>query len=560
MKHSTSLISCVWLILAGFASAGDEPPTPQGRVQSQPFQFRDAGDEAGLFPNLAGVRAHGAAWGDVDGSGWPSLFVNTFHDNGSKPAQLFRNDHGKFRLDGQEHLRTSGAGSGALFVDLTNNGRLDLYVSNCAIERNELRRIPNSLFRNDGDGHFSDVSKESGAIPPLYSGRGLSAIDADGDGLLDLLLCERYYGPVSTGPILLKNLGQYKFQNVSQQAGLPKELSGLGVAAADLNGDGWTDFFLTEGSGNHRLYLNDGAGKFEEAVDCRDVFRWSNLGRSDTPAGVSIADVNGDGLPDIVIGHHIGTAWSNPTPVRLYLHRGIKSGQPRFEQITEAAGLFPLPILAPHVEIQDFDNDGLPDIYVSVVKYKDGQTYPLIFKNLGVKNGLPHFRADSWSVNDSPNATELGLKKTTRILAELIKNKTLMYMAPGPSCDFDRDGRLDLLLPNWFIVDRSLLLRNETAGGNWLDIRVEGNRGVNRMGIGSKVRIFTAGKLGEQTALLGYREVAAGYGYCSGQEAVAHFGLSSAKVVDIEVALPHGKGSFSAKGIKVNQRIVLKQP
>src|SRR6266446_1101463 len=102
-------------------------PAPAVKV---PFVFRDAGDSTGLFPHLGGIRGHGAAWGDVDGSGYPALFVNSFHDNGSKAAMFFTNKKGKFTLDGQVQLRTSGAGSGALFVDLTNSGRLDLYVSN----------------------------------------------------------------------------------------------------------------------------------------------------------------------------------------------------------------------------------------------------------------------------------------------------------------------------------------------------------------------------------------------------------------------------------------------
>src|SRR5438445_1371815 len=158
------------VVLIAYILLGIGAAQSQGQPAAKSsFVFRDAGDDAGLFPNLAGIRGHGAAWGDVDGSGFPSLFVNSFHDNGSKAAMFFRNDKGKFRLDDQEHLRTSGAGSGALFVDLTNNGRLDLYVSNCAIDnKKEVRRIPSSLFRNDGGGKYTDVSKDSGAILPLY--------------------------------------------------------------------------------------------------------------------------------------------------------------------------------------------------------------------------------------------------------------------------------------------------------------------------------------------------------------------------------------------------------
>jgi len=131
-------------------------------------------------------------------------------------------------------------------------------------------------------------------------------------------------------------------------------------------------------------------------------------------------------------------------------------------------------------------------------------------------------------------------------------------MAAGPSADFDRDGKLDLFLANWWLESRSLLLRNETPGGNWLDLRVEGANGINRMGIGARVAIYPAGKLGEAAALLGSREIGIGYGYCSGQEAVAHFGLGQEKSVDVEVTLPHGKGKLTRKGVTANQRLTIK--
>jgi hypothetical protein len=82
-----------------------------------------------------------------------------------------------------------------------------------------------------------------------------------------------------------------------------------------------------------------------------------------------------------------------------------------------------------------------------------------------------------------------------------------------------------------------MLLHNETKGGNWLRVQVEGTRGVNRMGIGSRVNLYAEGKLGEAAALLGCREIATGYGYASGQPAYAHFGLGPAQKVDVEVIL-----------------------
>src|SRR5687768_3639355 len=66
------------------------------------FAFRDAGDEAGLFPHVAGIQGHGAAWGDVDGDGFLDLYTGTFHKEGAKPNLFFRNANGRFRLDAQK--------------------------------------------------------------------------------------------------------------------------------------------------------------------------------------------------------------------------------------------------------------------------------------------------------------------------------------------------------------------------------------------------------------------------------------------------------------------------
>lgn len=546
-----------WLLLGAalvvLGAGGDA-----GRAADYPFVFKDVGDEAGIFPHLSGIRGHAAAWGDVDGDGWPDLFVGTFHNAGSKTGVFLRNEGGKFRHDAQEHLRTSGIGSGALFVDLANRGRPDLYVSHCAHGGEGVLAVPSLLFRNEGGGKFTDVSGESGACPPGYSGRGLAALDFDGDGLLDLVTCEQYYSPkVKTGPALYHNKGHYRFEDVAVAAGLPVGLGGLGVAAADVNADGWPDIFLTHGGGAHRLLLNDGTGKFREAPGAREVFRWEVSREDDPPAGVCIADVNRDGLPDVVIGHHFKSPWTTPAPIRLYLNRGVTGGVPKFEDVTEAAGLTPLAMKAPHVEIQDFDNDGWPDIYVSIVKFRDGEPCPVIYKNLGVEEGVPRFREDAWAVNDFPTPEDKAIKRSGPLFDKILVEKKIIYMAAGPSADFDRDGKLDLFLANWWVESRSLLLRNETPGGNWLAIRVGGKDGVNAMGLGSRVDVYPAGRLGEASALLGSREIGIGYGYCSGQEAVAHFGLGKEGVVDVEVSRPHGRGKLTRKGVKANQMLAV---
>jgi len=241
------------------------------------------------------------------------------------------------------------------------------------------------------------------------------------------------------------------------------------------------------------------------------------------------------------------------------LNQGVKDGEPVFVEVTESAGLVPLAMKAPHVELQDFDNDGLIDIYASMVTFADGRPHPVIFRNLGISGGLPKFQADALTVNDYPTEGDKAEKATGKFFDKMIAEGKVIYMAPGPSADFNRDGKLDLFLGNWWPESRSLLLKNETAGGNWLEVQVQGGRGVNRQGIGSRVCIYEPGKLGQAEALIGCREIAVGFGYCSGQEPIAHFGLGKLEVCDIEVRLPHGRGKLTKSNVAAGQRLTLTQ-
>jgi hypothetical protein len=532
-----------------------------------PFAFRDVGEEAGLFPHADGIRGHGAAWGDADGDGFADLYVATFHTGGGKSNLFFRNAGGKFRLDPQEGLRLSTRATGVVFADLDNDGDLDLYVA--SMPANADSKLANreghplrgcALFHNEGKARFTDVSAGNGACPAAFGGRSAAVLDFDGDGLLDLLVGEDpvagYNGSPTSSSRLFRNTGSLQFEDASRAAGLPEGVPGLGVAAADVNGDGWPDLFLAAHRGGNVLLLNDGRGKFREGS--RQAFAWKDAGGDNMIAGVCIADVNCDGLPDIVIGQHYDHPWRDPVPIRLYLNRGVNDGVPAFEDVTEKVGVRPLGMKAPHVEVQDFDNDGRPDISASVVKFAGGKPYPVIFRNLGAEDGLPRFRDDAWAVNDFPTADDRAVGRSAKLFEKVLKEKKVFYSAPGPSADFDNDGRLDLFLASWWPEARSLLLKNETPGGNWLRVRVEAAGGVNRMGIGSTVRVYPAGKHGDAAALLGVREIASGYGYASGQPAEAHFGLGGADSVDVQVVFPHGKGSLTRKGIRANQTISVK--
>jgi enediyne biosynthesis protein E4 len=182
----------------------------------------------------------------------------------------------------------------------------------------------------------------------------------------------------------------------------------------------------------------------------------------------------------------------------------------------------------------------------------------VIFRNLGVEGRLPRFKVSGLDVNDFPTRQDRLDGNVGPFFERMQREGKIVYMAPGPTCDYDRDGRLDLFLPNWWVKSRSLLLHNETKGGNWLQVKVQGSRGVNRDGVGAMVRLYPAGSKGDRRVLLGAREIAVGQGYASGQEALAHFGLGKLEACDVEVTLPCGKGKLTRANVKANQLVLIK--
>ncbi len=509
-------------LLLGVLLGGDDPP----------FVFKDVTAERGLRPAVDGIRGHAAGWGDVDGDGWPDLYVATFHTEGSKANQFFRNRNGRFELDGQESLRISTRATASLFADFDNDGDLDLYVTSMPTAG----IAPCALFRNDGGGTFVDVSKGHGACPADLAGRSAAAFDADGDGLLDLAVAEDPfgYGGKKSSRLFL-NKGGLRFEPAPE---FPAGIPALGVAAGDVDNDGRPDLFLAGRGGGNRLLINQGNGRF--AATPGESFAWAFTNNDDSTAGACFGDVNRDGLLDLVVGHHFNGPWKQPVAVRLYLNRGER----RFEDVTEAVGLVPLPMKAPHVELRDFDNDGWPDLYVSIVKFVDGRPHPLIFRHLGLRDGLPRFQTEVLALNDFPTAEDRAIGQAGKFFEKVNRERKIFYAAPGPSADFDRDGRLDLFLASWWLETPSLLLKNETPGGNWLE--VEGPP------IGARVAVTKAG------ARLSSAELAAGYGYASGPSSAAHLGLGKEETVDVEILLPHGKGRIVRKDVKANQRFEVK--
>jgi hypothetical protein len=228
---------------------------------------------------------------------------------------------------------------------------------------------------------------------------------------------------------------------------------------------------------------------------------------------------------DLVIGQHFNSTvdFGVPAPVRLFLNRTEPGGEVTFEEITEAAGLIPLPTKAPHVEIVDMDNDGWPDIVTSASS-ADG-TRPAVFRGLGIQDGLPQF--------DPP----VGLGDA-------------QYWVAAPAADVDLDGRLDLLLVEFEPSLPSYLLRNESASGNWLEVSVGEEAGG---GIGAHVFVYSSSA---PNRLLASAAITASRGYSAGVPAIAHIGLGGIDTVDVVVRLPEGR-ELSISGVSANRHIKL---
>ena len=543
--------------------------------QTTSFTFTNQIKTAGLSPKVDSIAGHGAAWGDIDGDGWQDLFVGVFGFE-DRTNMLFRNKNGKFIFDDQEVFRISTVSTGMVFSDLDNDGDLDLYITSMpekSADEGGMSRLPNRstgnrLFQNDGKGNFKDISEASGACPSDLGGRSVAVFDYDGDGLLDILAGsdprpEEWHSRFqSTTSRLFKNLGNLKFEDVTKEADIPDSVPGYGAVSCDFNNDGWPDFFLASSDGGNKLYINNKNGRFYENEELNKLFHWQWTGGSNMVCGVAVGDINRDGLMDIVLGSHFLLPWTYPQPVRLFLNRGEVDGKLGFEEVTLQAGLPPIHIKTPHVEIQDFDNDGWPDISTSAVKFKGDLIYPIISKNLGVSSkGIPKFLTDANDVNDFPTVEEMNYERTNKqsdFFLKIQREKRITYSAPGPSCDYNNDGLLDLFEPCWWPEFSSLLLRNETDNSNnWIKIRVQNVNGINSMGVGCKIMIYKEGKSGDNKELIGCNEICLSNGYASGQTAIVHFGLGEISNVDIKIILPHNKGEIIRRNVKSKQLLII---
>ncbi len=516
------------------------------KTGSGQIKFEDVAQKAGLVEPLKGMIGHCAAWGDVNGDGFPDLYFGTFAgwakggepSGGTSPNKLFLNKgDGTFEEVMDSPVRVIGWNSGAAFADFDNDGDLDLVVSHQAHKGKPYGKVNNFLFENDGKGNFTDVSKNSGlCFDTPFLGRNTFVFDFDGDGLLDILMQEDFVLADDAGgnSRLMKNMGNLKFQDVTEKAGLPhgfrQGLYGLGGFVGDINGDGWPDIFFAHSC---RMFINNKNGTFHEKeyhmVDKK--FTQPATVNPHWTCGADLGDFDNDGDMDMAMGDHF-TMDTTFHRMYIYLNEGNdQNGDPILRDITVESGIINPNQRTFHLQIQDMDNDGKMDIVTS-------RCNSIVYRNKGVVNGIPQFE----------KPVDTGLKGG------------LGYWAGGALADYDHDGRLDFMGPEWEWTIPSVLLRNVTPGAeNYITIKPELGNGPNRNAIGAKVEIFKAGKLGDKRDLLGTTIISVSNGYSCGNEAIAHFGLPNDEFVDVRLTMPCNGKIYTAASVKRNQIFILKK-
>lgn len=491
----------------------------------------------GLTNIVESVGAGGVVF-DYDGDGLLDVFlVNSGPDPVLSPApdgaarlpnRLYRNRGDGTFEDVTRKAGVEGAGYGVMAVaaDYDNDGHVDLFVVNAG------RSI---LYRNRGDGTFEDVTAKAGLS---RTGTSVAAtfLDYDKDGFLDLFVVnylaydpayKLHYGPDGyPGPlaykaefnVLYRNRGDGTFEDVSEKAGVRLPNSrGMGVAVFDANGDGFQDLYVTNDASPNQLLLNDGQGHFRDAAVETGV-AFSQDGDAAASMGAAIGDVNGDGLPDLLVTSIGYGSLYVGAPGGLFDDRIMASGiGPMKAQYASWGGSF-----------VDFDNDGNLDVFIV--------------------NGDLHY-LNGWEAllfeGDGTGAFKDAAPKGGAFFRTKFRGRGATVL------DFDNDGRMDLLTTN--IADRPVLLRNRDASGNaWITLDLEGTKS-NRDGFGAKVTLKAGGRTVRAEARCPTTYLFQG-------DRRLHFGLGKATVVDsIEIAWPSGLGQRLAN-VRPGQILKVKEP
>jgi len=408
-------------------------------------------------------------------------------------------------------------GMGVAVGDFDNDGFEDIYVTGYG---------GNTLYHNNGDGTFTDVTARAGVAAGGWS-TSAGFLDYDNDGKLDLFVArylewsfddDRFCGQHRPGGrsychpdnyrgvtnILYHNNGDGTFTDVSQKAGIANPAGkSLGVAFADFDGDGWPDIYVANDSVQCFLYRNNHDGTFTD-VSLTAGVGFNEDGKTFAGMGVDFSDYDNDGLPDVVV--------TDLPDQRYMLYRN--NGDGTFMDVTNSSGIgrATTKYSGWSVSLVDIDNDGWKDLFVAQGHVMDNieitsPNLKYLQPPLLLRNVQGHFS----SMDVGPAL------------------KTAWAGRGAAFGDIDNDGDIDIVVAN--VGQRAYILRNDGGNRNhWIGIRTTGRRS-NRDGIGCRVKVISASGLAQ------YYTVNTAVGYLSASDKRLVVGLGadkSARLVEIK--------------------------
>ena len=540
-------------------------PLPRSVPSGRPFHahFVDVAREAGLrAPIIYGAEEQtkflveatgcGCAFIDYDNDGWMDIFLlsGTRLEGAPEGAtnRLYKNNRdGTFTdVTKKAGLHFAGWACGVCVGDYNNDGFDDIFVSSYG---------HNILYHNNGNGTFTDVTKKAGLwIEQPHWGAGCSFVDYDRDGYLDLFVsnyveysmeqapvpgqnnnCIWLGVPVACGPRglpkgrhwLFHNNGDGTFTDVSKKAGIEDVTSsyGMTVVAADFDEDGWPDIYVACDATPSLLFMNNHDGTFREEGILRGV-ALNDDGMAQAGMGLGVGDYDLDGHLDIFKTH-----FSDDRNILYH-----NNGKAYFQDATASSRLgVETRYVCWGAGIVDLDNDGLPDLFIST-----GHVDPTIEKK------LPQYPFKS------PRAVfrNLGQGVFEELIDEAGPGISALHCSRGCAFgDFDNDGDVDVVVVN--LNEPPSLLRNDlSAKANWIKVKLEGVKS-NRSAIGARAIAHYEGKTQAQTVL-------SQSSFFSRSDPRLHFGLGSAKSVDLEIFWPSGQ-SETHKGISPNRLVTIRE-
>ncbi len=487
--------------------------------------------------NIVEATGSGCGWIDYDRDGRLDLYLvnGAYLEGVSDPRSPFKGQHMSSRLyhnngDGTftDVTEKAGVGNdnrygmGVLVGDYDNDGFPDLYVTNYG---------RNTLYHNNGDGTFTDVTEKAGVGCGRWS-TGAAFIDYDKDGRLDLFVgvylefdskyrlfyeADVYPGPLAypaQASVLYHNNGDGTFTDVTAKAGVGLPGRAMGALTVDYDQDGWPDIFVANDNSANYLYHNSGKGTFTE-VALKAGVAFGQHGNAAASMGGDWGDFDRDGKLDLIV------------PAMGYNALFQSLGKGMFEDVALGVGLA---VISGQYwswggRFVDYDNDGYLDVWVV--------------------NGDGHRLSDTQEAILARNVSGPSGKRVYQDVAD--KSGPYFHMkmvARGVAIgDYDNDGNQDAFILN--IDEPSILVRNSGSGNNWLILDLEGTKG-NRDGLGAKVTVSSGG-------LVQFDEKKSGTSYLSQGDPRLHFGLGQAGRVD-EVTIRWPSGIIQKlKDVKVNQ-------